>query len=94
MNSFEQFTSFAVELGCTELYDVVKTIEVVHNDELYRFEVVRNIRRPEKGFDVRILSGEGETWKKLNSAWIDRDSVEGALMQSMSYFFGRTQNKE
>lgn len=94
MNSFEQFITHAVDLGCTELYDVVKTIEVVHNDDMYRFEVVRNMRRPEKGFGVRISSGEGETWKRLNSAGIDRDSIEGALMQSMSYFFGRAQNKE
>lgn len=94
MDSFERFTEYAVELGCTELYEVVKTVEVVHDDNVYRFEVIRNVLEPQKGFDVRTYRGEGETWNRFHSAWIERDSPEGALMQSFSFFFGRNRNQQ
>lgn len=91
MDSIARFSEYASKLGCTELYEVVKTLEIVHNDEFFRFEVVRNVIRQDKGFDVRIYSEEGNTWKRVHSAWIDRDTIEGALIQASSYFFGKSE---
>jgi len=94
MNTLVQFTEFAVQQGCTELYEVVKTVEVAHGHDIFRFEAVRNMLKADKGFDVRVSRKEEKVWEHVHAAWIDRDSVEGALMQSFSFFFGRNRNSQ
>jgi hypothetical protein len=77
--------------GFSEVYDVVRTVEVVMNDETYRVIVLRSYTRKNMPYTTRceiqkdLVTGEGTAWVAYDLAWTADNTADGALEQALGF---------
>jgi len=79
-----------------EVYEVVRTVDIIHDDKFYRFEVVRGYTNTNVPYtvhawvqdDVKVEEDDEPkcVWIQDNSQpWVACESAEGALSQALGF---------
>jgi len=88
---------FADQKSFEEVYEVVKTAIIVHNDGTYRIEVLKsfwnsNIPYTTSSYRDELIDGK-HVWVWYHAPWTRRDTADEALGQALG-FLARSGSQE
>ena len=77
-----------------EVYEIVSTVELVHDQRVYRVEILRSYTRRDDHYSshayMREDDGGFHRWMPLTIGGVYSDSADGAIARTIGFLRGRS----